>query len=295
MFLGAHPNATSLGEVNLIGKALRLQQRCTCGALISECKAWVDVFRIIQEAHGKDFLTDPYSFQLWPSRARVLVDRTHQNEKFEAAFKVRQAWLMARSLLPPSLKKIVPIPAVLKLSVRNKLQLYEAISRSWGCELIVDSSKNPWEAVELAKIAGDQVKVILLTRDGRGVYHSRRSSGFSRVESVGGWRKYYSRALPMLHAELGPESLIQLRYEDFAADPEATGQCLCDWLGIGFAESMLSISSAVRHMVNGNDTRFTPQSGIKLDERWRRELSLPELAYFERNAGHLNLQLGYNA
>ena len=56
---------------------------------------------------------------------------------------------------------------------------------------------------------------------------------------------------------------------------------------------MTDLSHAERHMVNGNDTRFRPERGIHLDERWRTDLAGDELAYFEGAAGRLNAQLGY--
>mgnify|MGYP005820476915 CR=1 FL=1 len=56
---------------------------------------------------------------------------------------------------------------------------------------------------------------------------------------------------------------------------------------------MLQLDSVVRHMVNGNDTRFKPGKGIALDERWRRDLQPEELAYFNARGLHMNAALGY--
>lgn len=293
MFLGSHPAVASLGEVNLVGKALRMGQRCTCGAALAECPAWAEVWRRLRASTGHDMAADPYALRLWDARARVIVDREHQDAAFERAVRLRKLPLMLRAALPAGWHRAVPLPPVLRRAVDNKLALYDAVSAAWARPVVVDSSKNPWEALELARRRPRQVLVLLLTRDGRGVYHSRRSSGFSREESVAGWRVYYRRALPLLRRRLPAANLLELRYEDFAADPDGTGLRLCARLGLPHDPRMSSLQAEGRHMVNGNDTRFQPQRGVQLDERWRSGLAAEELAWFEQAAGALNARLGY--
>lgn len=293
MFLGGHPDATSLGEVNLVGKALKLGQMCTCGAVLRQCPAWSNVFAAVREDSGIDFAADPYAYRLWNARARTVVDHERQDLVFETLFKLRKAWLLGRARLPAALRYRVPLPPSLEQSLSNKMSLYAHIAHNWKRRVVVDSSKNPWEAIELARRWPDQVKVVLLTRDGRGVYQSRRGTGFSRQESVDGWRVYYRRVQPLLRREVAAQNLIELRYEDFASRPEAVGPRLCASVGLDFVPCMLDLGSGERHMVNGNDTRFKPQKGIRLDERWRQELVGEELAYFEQHGGTLNAQLGY--
>jgi hypothetical protein len=111
---------------------------------------------------------------------------------------------------------------------------------------------------------------------------------------VNGWLNYYRRALPLLESHIDPSSLLKIRYEDLASDPEKTGRDLCDFSGISFESQMLDLSSATRHLVNGNNTRFSPGKGIRLDERWRTELHGIELDFFERMGGDMNRRLGYS-
>jgi hypothetical protein len=87
---------------------------------------------------------------------------------------------------------------------------------------------------------------------------------------------------------------MQLKYEDIAGDPQRAGEALCRFVGLGFRDSMLKLDSVVRHMVNGNDTRFSPGKGITLDERWRRDLQPDELAFFDGRGGRMNAALGYH-
>jgi hypothetical protein len=98
----------------------------------------------------------------------------------------------------------------------------------------------------------------------------------------------------LLQSQVPPEARMQLRYEDVAGDPKRAGEAICRFIGLEFQDSMLKLDSVVRHMVNGNDTRFRPGKGISLDERWRRDLQPGELAYFNARGARMNAALGYH-
>jgi hypothetical protein len=291
MFLGGHPAAASLGEANFLAKVIRLREKCSCGALVRDCGHWLAVYAGLAR-WGFD-LQQPYRFRLWDAVAWGNVDREHQTRVFLALAKARGAWMSLRDRAPTSLKSRCPIPSAHDEALTNKFRLYEAVASAWNKELIVDSSKNVREAVELYRRRPDSVRILLLTRDGRGVYLSRRSSGRARDESVEAWLAYYSRALGLLERNVPPRSRLQLKYEDVAGDPRRVGEALCRFAGLDFRETMLQLDGVVRHMVNGNNTRFAPGKGIALDERWRHDLQPEELAYFNSRGGHMNAALGY--
>lgn len=293
MFLGGHSGVASLGEINFLGKAIKLGEACSCGDPVATCATWQRVYDALLQKTGTDVRNTPYAYRLWDARARVVIDHEHENTLFHARFLMRRAWLGVRDLLPPAMRSVVPIPPAYEKALHNKMQLFQLLADTWDKRVIVDSSKNPWEAIELVSRWPEQVKVILVTRDGRGVYLSRRSSGFDRGVSVREWMKYYRRAAPMLIKRLPQANLLQMRYEDFASDPEKMGRKLCEFAGIDYEPSMLVLDQGERHMANGNDTRFSPQKGIRLDERWREGLKGEELAYFELHGGPVNRMLGY--
>ena len=293
MFLGGHSQTASLGEINLLGNALNLNAECSCGDKLSACIEWRKVFYAILSSHNIDLVKNPYEFKLWDAISFNTIDHQHQTRAYLLAITFRKAWMRGRDHLPYSLRKHFPIPPILLEALRNKINLFKEISRCWGKTVIVDSSKNFREAVELHQRWPNLVKVILLTRDGRGVYLSRRSSGRDRLESVSGWLNYYYNALPLLERYIASDSLLKIHYEDLASDPENTGRVLCDFVGIPFESQMLDLSQSTRHLVSGNNTRFSPEKGIRLDERWRTELYGKELDFFERVGGDMNYRLGY--
>jgi hypothetical protein len=292
MFLGAHPKAASLGEANFLAKVIRLGEKCSCGALVRNCAHWQAVYGRLAP-WGFD-LQRPYRFRLWDAVAWTNVDREYQTRRYLVRAKVRAAWMSLRDLAPTSLRDRCPMPPACDEALRNKMRLYEAVAAAWDKELIVDSSKNVREAVELFRRHPGSVRILLLTRDGRGVYLSRRSSGRDRHESVRAWLTYYSRALDLLERNVPAQARMQLKYEDVAGDPTRAGEALCRFVGLEFQHSMLKLDSVVRHMVNGNATRFAPGKGIALDERWRRDLQPGELAYFDGRGGRMNASLGYH-
>ena len=293
MFMGGHSQAASLGEINLLGNIISLNADCGCSDKLNACVFWQKIFDAILLSRDIDLIKTPYKFRLWDAIAFDPIDHEWQTRAYRMAVIFRKAWMKGRDLLSDNLRNRFPIPPVLLETLHNKMDLYKEISRCWGKGVIIDSSKNFREAVELHQRWPNFVKVILLTRDGRGVFLSRRSSGRDQLESVKGWLNYYYNALPLLERYIASDSLLKIRYEDLAANPEKIGRILCDFAGISFEPQMLDLAQSTRHMVSGNNTRFSPEKGIRLDERWRTELHGKDLEYFERVGGNMNYRLGY--
>lgn len=293
MYLGSHPEIASLGEINMLGKALRMDRPCSCGELVRDCPAWAKVFDHYKQHEGLDLLDDPYALKLWEARAKFFIDAAHQTPAFERRFRAKVLWMRARRALPSVWGDRLPLPPGYAQMLDNKMALYAAVSKQWNRKVIVDSSKNAMEAIELARRWPSRVKVVLLFRDGRGVYLSHRTTGFERDESLQSWQSYYRRYAPLVRRFVPKECLITLRYEAFAAEPERVGRDICGQLGLQYHDAMPRLNGGDWHMVDGNRTRLFPGRGLRLDERWKAELAGDELAFFEGRAGALNRELGY--
>lgn len=293
MFMGGHSQSTSLGEVNRLNKIISLGIKCSCGNELHACTQWRTVFDAIKSSQNIDLIKNPYGLKLWDAISHFKIDHHQQTRAYHLAVAFRRTWMECRDHLPNSLRNHFPIPPILFKALHNKMMLYRKISRCWGRTVIVDSSKNVREAVELHQRWPDLVKVVQLTRDGRGVYFSCRSSGISQSKSVNGWLKYYRRALPLLEKHIATNSLLKIRYEDLTSDPEKTGRDLCAFIGIPFEPGMLNLDQSTRHLVGGNPTRYLPEKGIRHDERWRTELQGEDLDFFNRVGGDMNHRLGY--
>ncbi|HKY02824.1 MAG TPA: sulfotransferase [Burkholderiales bacterium] len=293
MLLGGHPRAVSLGEFSFLGKALALEQDCSCGAPVTRCPAWTKIFEQIHRNRGIDLRRDAYALRQWDTRAATLIDKRQQTRLYLLGSKLRSLLCDVRYALPPGHALRLPLPPRLRQGVENAAYLYDTIAATWDKDLLVDSSKNVHKALAYYERVPLSTRVIFLTRDGRGVYFSRRGSGFSRELSMQAWQRYNERALRLLHHRVAPEALLQLKYEDLVGDVPGTLARLCAFLGLPFDRAMLDLGSGERHLFNGNDTRFSRERGIQRDERWVSGLRDEELAYFIQRGAILNARLGY--
>jgi len=112
-----------------------------------------------------------------------------------------------------------------------------------------------------------------------------------------------------------PGSVHRVRYEELTSRPEPTLHALTDFLGVAFDPAMLDPWNSDQHPLGGNagpllmllrerassivtgvinpddktrDWYGAHPRAIVLDLRWRRELSVDELAVFEEVAGETN-------
>ena len=92
------------------------------------------------------------------------------------------------------------------------------------------------------------------------------------------------------------EQKMKIHYEDLCRDPETTMRSACRFLGVEFQPEMLTLRKSESHNIGGNPMRFrTGEREIKLDERWRDQLSKKELIEFDRIAGVENRRQGYDS
>jgi hypothetical protein len=179
-------------------------------------------------------------------------------------------------------------------TVRARLNVYAAVRVAAGREIVVDSSKAYLPGLELYRCNPLRVRLILLTRDGRASFFSRLRGNYGdRADCMRAWRDYYQHALPLLRGNVAKEHLLQIKYEDLAVSPEQTLQRICTFLAIDYQASMLDFRSTVHHVIGGNNMRFRTDNAIALDTAWRTDLADADAAYFERAAGAVNRQLGY--
>jgi hypothetical protein len=121
---------------------------------------------------------------------------------------------------------------------------------------------------------------------------------------------------------------MRVSYEELTTQPEQTMRSLCEWLDIPFEPGMLHYWRHDHHLVDGNlgtrllvfkyreqfgsdlmqrwsqenretgqtDDEFYNQLGlaIKLDLRWKRELTPEQLEVFEAVAGKVNRPYAYD-
>jgi hypothetical protein len=205
------------------------------------------------------------------------------------------------------------------LRVESGQDLYEMLSRRTRRPIVFDSTKDiSWIKRQMTALRDVvPLRLIVLTRDGRAVVNSRlrkrRRPKASARELTAAWVTQM-RGIEELTSHW-PGSVHRVRYEELASRPEPTLRALADFLGVAFDPAMLDPWNSDQHPLGSNDGPLlllqrerarsivteviTPEDrtrdwygahpcGIVLDLRWKRELSVDELAVFEEVAGETN-------
>ena len=292
LLIGSHSRAVSLGEISHFPKNIALNTQCTCGEAVQNCEVWRDIIDKLSQKLSLDLETDPYRLNLGPFKAHDVVDNDHQTRWRMFWQGVVAAFWYAD--LRFNVKSFAAITAHARRGVENNFALYDTVGDVRGIDKVVDSSKSYFKAAQLYKTQPTRVKIILLVRDGRAVMYSAIKKGVPRELRLKAWRNLYRRALPILSRNVDSKDILRVHYEDLANNPEAELKRICRFIGLMFEPQMLKFMEQTHHVTNGNDMRFGSDSAIKLDDSWKGAIAADDLAYFEKRAGPLNKELGYD-
>jgi len=299
LVLGNHPRAANLGEVAFIPKLLALGELCTCGEPLSACPHWGKTFDLLAQKTGVDMRAAPYDLYLGEALkgkdGAGLIDHAQQTQSRYFLGKLRGALDTATLLGTPPWPgmRLTTLPSV-RRSVRNTLALFAAAAEAHDSDLIVDASKSPRKAPHLYLHNPEQVRILHLVRDARGVVSSRKK--YMRVERAAErWNHYHTLSRRLLERWVAPDHRYRLRYEDFVADPEASLTKVFGWLDIPYDPACLQFSDELTmHSAGGNPARFGLADGIRaVDDRWKTSLSTDDLRVVDEQAGPTMRDFGY--
>jgi len=291
LMIGSHSNVESMGEISHLSKNIALNTQCACGVPVRECKTWGAVFSLVEKQTGKSLTQSPYSLLMGYPKAKVVVDKNYQNRLYLLK---RECLLALRYLqLRFNIKRLSPLTSTLETALKNNFLIADSLCKVCKKELVVDSSKDYLKAVGLYLQRPELVRLVVLTRDGRGVLHSNLKRKFSINSSIKGWKNYYSRSMLLMNRNVNKKHILNVKYEELVKQPEVVLREICEFTGITFQKQMLDFSNHTHHIANGNDMRFSSNSTIKADDEWQIKLSPDVIKTFETMAGSLNKKLGY--
>ena len=159
-------------------------------------------------------------------------------------------------------------------------ELFARIARSAGAEMAFDLSKTrAWRLTRRWKDPG--VGYVLLVRDSRGVLASAARANKDLRHVLTKHVKWMKR-LQRLAEKHSDRSLV-VHYEDLCTSPESELRRVCGFLGLDFEAPMLRPADQPHHFVHSSASGYLRASNeIRLDERWRNELSAENLARIEK-------------
>ena len=282
MLLGSQPEACTVGEMRAPRLAEPDSYLCSCGEPIRQCRFWTDVSKRMASRGIADFDI---------TRAHLSIHDTSNNYLHRVLKPLPRGPLLetARSaalLISPAWKNHLR-----SVQFRN-VALVEVLREITGAKTIVDSSKIALHLRYLLRTSGLKIKTIWLIRDGRAVATSMLGHGTKNMEEAAlSWRRNNEAAERVLQ-DLPDSQWMRVRYEELCRQPEAILRGICSFLGMNTREIALDFRSHEQHVL-GNDMRLKSTSDIRVDERWRTDLSQADLKTFDQVAGDLNRKYGY--
>lgn len=261
ILLGNHPLIFGGGELTNCFTEWAGPNRCSCGEIYSDCQFWQQVLA----RSGNASLA----------------------QDFGPAYRLTRQ-IEARSIRPSWVRHTSPAQAYGALW----RALFEAIGRTSGASMIVDSSKSTARCARrsqaLAELCGLDVRLVHLVRDPRAIMWSvqrgsnrKLEAGQSGAGSGGSTRALLSWMVVNLSVhraiERNPElNALQVRYEDLVAHPGPTLENLGRFLNVNMKPVIDRVGSQDTldpgHGVSGNRMRRRGTLRLVADREWERAL-----------------------
>lgn len=285
LMVGSHSKAFYVGELHALPAWVKKNQKCGCRSSIKECEFWRAVSNRYQHLHGLDFFAHPKKLPVYHT--------------YNAAAWSKYIWKLqkATGYLGTAYDFLFPLEWLMRFRwqkmVRATVDLCNVVSQVSGSRIIVDSTKHYLRIYNFWREYPVLIKVIFLVRDGRAVCNSyMRNYGLSMQRSATYWRNTYVRGEKIL-SRVTRENRLFMKYEDICNAPEREAQKVAQFLSISFESAMSDLSRGLGHSIAGNNMKWKPNNVIKLNEKWKTDLSMEELKCFESIAGEINRRFGY--
>ncbi|QUM89579.1 sulfotransferase [Moritella sp. 36] len=302
MLLGAHPDLCSVGELKAVHLGDKESYLCSCKTFVDECDFWQGVSENMAN-RGQEFCVSDAGTDIRTGATPYMLRLLKPLVRSPAMERIRDGLL----LLSPIWRQQLP-----KLQQRNA-DYISAIAEQARAQIVVDSSKIGIRLKYLLKNKDLDIKVIWIVRDGRGVslayknpskYADAKDPQFRgggsgktqesrRGVDVGAheWVRCNQETQAVL-ATMDKRKWIKVHYEDICNNTEETLDQLFEFIGVESKKKRLDFKT-VEHHVIGNGMRLDDSEEIKLDDRWKGQLSEGDLIKFYQVAGEYNDSLGY--
>lgn len=270
MILGAHSQVCHIGESAYWSKLDAKAIKCCCGVI--GCKKLISISNIISNypveiesintACGMiDVMEEPTKIRHKLSHSSVIIDQDMFNLKIQQCC--------------TGIEKVVDAARVVS-----------------GKNVIVENSKYILIANELIKNSREW-KIIVLTRDPRGVALSSKRAGIRKGiprpigEKINLFASFARRASTLIQQE----NVLHVRYEDLCRNTPKALENMCDFLKIPVEKNMLLFKKNKGHLLMGNHMMYDFNEEIQEDFEWRFALSHEEKLLFTKE----NILLAYRS
>ena len=299
MLLSTNSDIAALGEVHRYSisfNKITNAHLCTCGETIEECPFWTKVSREIQKK-GKA----PEELKTaWEQYEKIPENPKGDNiiEYLPPKHYLQRANFF-NILLSARLSFLFPYAKFISKKIRqgdkifkDSWDLYECVAGAQDAKVVVDGSKTPGRLMGLCAYKRKPVYVIYLCRDGRAVTHARmKRQGVSMEYAAKAWVLEHKKIFRALRAY--NTSRLFIKYEALCKNTDQVLSTISAFLDVDDCFDKGGFRSE-SHSLGGNPMRKrTQERKIKLDEKWKIEMSKDDQNTFNKIAGAMNLKLGY--
>jgi hypothetical protein len=269
MMLGANSRAISVGSVEVLEEYMETGNYCTCRQPLTECELWGPVL------YGDGGLPVPASLNV--------------DGQMRKALAILPAIATGRPRSMP------------RADVERTWRMFDRVGEVSGADVVIDSTKSLLRFARLAaEPQGHDMRLIHLVRDPRGFILSRsRSRPVPTARGEPGTTRQQPATLAYvdwviqnilvsLYGKLHwRDRYTVVTYEEMVSSPAETLERLAAFLGLEFEpDRQLPPVEGDFHLLGGNASRLV-FSGLRLDERWRTELSGAQRLAIQVGAGWL--------
>jgi hypothetical protein len=286
LLLNNHSQLSALGDTNPIRA---YNSVCACGQNFSTCSFWRTVEARLKLGHFSDLDTllpvlPPYP---WPLSAHRPLEGRADNALIRAA---------GRSLtqLYDALLRIAWRRGSSEVSEYLRIweSFYTLVAELNETSVVVDGSKTVRKIGLMARQFGaSNIRVVHLIRDPRAFINSWRryhdDSDMRRLSWI--WADSHRS----IEARCEHVPYLRVRYEDLARRPEQEIEMIFEFLEVGSEPVVGPPRFPEKHHVVGNVNALKFDGSVKLDERWRAELTPKEQADVLRYAGDVARRYDY--
>jgi hypothetical protein len=283
LLAGSHPCISTVGEMT--GPTPRQDPDkyiCSCGNLIRRCGFWNEVVLRFQ---SKGIPFDPGSFG-----TRIHLAHSRIGER-----------ILTGSLGSSRLEAMRDVLVGLVPSIRRRLQGRLARNRELAATVLeisgkthfLDASKNHMRIRYLSRDPHLDFYVVHLVRDVRGASLSRRKNQqiHDWTKAIGLWQRANANIeRQIMHVPAHRRLLI--RYEDLCRNTHQTLDAFYRFCGLAPHLLPHELGEVPHHLI-GNRMRLSISGKPRLDEEWRRVLTVSEVSEADRLAGAMHVRYGY--
>ncbi len=268
--LSKSADAFSVGELAMLkghilkeGFGERWNWNCSCGKPFTECTFWGSIVEETYNANAEKFST-----------------------KIQGKFKPRN---LAFNAILPSLSKSKLLKVINAAKNRNAVYtlniLYNLVAEKSGKKFIIDSSKNPVQALAVYLKRKDyDVKVIWLKRDIRAISSSKskwKAQNKKRGKSI--FKQtldvfYYRRLCYSVSQLIDKKDLLEMDYENLATNTHSELQRIFSAFDLPAFDTPKFMELTEDHTIAGTPNRFTKRP-IQYDDEWKNQFKRHKLTY----------------